>query len=231
LPLDNDTAARSFESAPPPDSRDDRTSLAFAAGMIAAAVGGGIWALIVKLTGYELGIVAWGLGVVVGLAMAHTTLNRSRTLAVTAGGMALFGLVVGKVLIFSSSAGPIADELNANDETMRNTVAWMMYEERGLDSASLAEIDAMTEDDTLSDAAWTRMTDQAQTRLAAMSADERREVARNTADSYLRRVGVVDGIVSQASAFDLLWVLLAIASAYRPMLPEKEGEPAELQTV
>ena len=48
-------------------SHDDRTPLALAAGLVAALVGGLVWAGIVLFTNYEIGWVAWGIG---GLVLA-----------------------------------------------------------------------------------------------------------------------------------------------------------------
>ena len=40
------------------------------AGLVAAIVGGVVWGLIVKWTDYEVGFVAWGIGFLVGVAIA-----------------------------------------------------------------------------------------------------------------------------------------------------------------
>jgi hypothetical protein len=49
---------------------DDHTTLALAAGIVAALVAGGLWALLVQLTGYEIGYAAWGVGLLVGVQVA-----------------------------------------------------------------------------------------------------------------------------------------------------------------
>ena len=46
---------------------------AVAAGLVAAIVGGVVWGLIVKITDYEVGIVAWGIGFVAGTAVVFAT--------------------------------------------------------------------------------------------------------------------------------------------------------------
>lgn len=210
--------------------RDDNTTLAIAAGIVAALIAGGLWAMLVRVTGYEIGYAAWGVGLLVGIAMSRVTVNRSRELAVTAAGFALVGLTAGKVFIFLGSTGALAEELKSNDEWMAASVAWTMYDERQLDAATLDELDTtIAAGDTLSDAVWLAMTDQAGRTLETMSADERDAAARDAAAATLGRIGVVNGVVGQVTAFDLLWVLLAVGTAFRAMAPAKEEEPAELQ--
>lgn len=210
--------------------RDDNTTLAIAAGIVAALVAGGLWAMLVRATGYEIGYAAWGVGVLVGVAMSRVTVNRSRQLAVAAAGFALVGLTAGKVFIFLASTGALAEELKSNDEWMAAAVAWTMYDERQLDVATMDEVAAtIAAGDTLSDAVWLDMTTQAGRTLQAMSADERDAAARDAAAATLGRIGVVNGVVGQLTAFDLLWVLLAVGSAYRAMAAAQEEEPAELQ--
>jgi hypothetical protein len=210
--------------------RDDNTTLAIAAGIVAALVAGGLWAMLVRITGYEIGYAAWGVGVLVGVAMSRVTVNRSRQLAVAAAGFALVGLTAGKVFIFLASTGTFADELKSNDEWMAAAVAWTMYDERQLDAATMEEVTAtIAAGDTLSDAVWLEMTTQAGRTLQAMSADERDAAARDAAAATLGRIGVVNGVVGQLTAFDLLWVLLAVGSAYRAMAAAQQAEPAELQ--
>jgi hypothetical protein len=209
---------------------DDNTTLALAAGMVAALVAGGLWALLVQLTGYEIGYAAWGVGLLVGLAMTRVTVNRSARLASFAAGFAVLGLLAGKAFIFLGSTGAVAQEFHADPELMRSAFAWTMYEEGALDAGTLDEIDAtIAAGDTLSDALWLRMTDQAGTRLDGMSDAEREAVAHEVAGMALRRVGLLGGVVGQVSAFDLLWMFLALGTAYRMMLPARQEEPAEPQ--
>jgi hypothetical protein len=227
MSFDRDAESPPVESARPPVPQDDNTTLALAAGIVAALVAGGLWALAVRLTGYEIGYAAWAVGLLVGLAMARTTRNRSRELAALAAGFAILGLVVGKLFIFLGSTDAIAQTFNENDELMRGAVAWMLYEERALDAATLDEIDAtFAAGDTISDALWAAMVAQAAPRLRAMSAAEREAVARDVAASVLQRMGALNGILAQASPFDVLWILLAVGTAYRLMLPAREEEPA-----
>jgi hypothetical protein len=204
--------------------QDDRTPLAIAAGLVAALVGGGIWAAIVLITSFEVGWAAWGIGFLVGLAMARTTINRSRALALTAAALAVLGLVAGKALVTTGSPGVIADHLVENPEYLEGALAWQMYDADELAPATMAAIDATdAAGDTLSDALWAEMVGQASDRLAGMSQPERRELAEASARAYVSQMTVADRLTAQFSGFDALWILLAVGTAFRVM----DGRPEE----
>ena len=76
--------------------------LAALAGLLAALAGGVVWALIVRWTDYEVGIVAAGIGVVAGWAVAQAAGGfRSAGLQVVAVVAALLGILLGKYLSFA----------------------------------------------------------------------------------------------------------------------------------
>ena len=224
---DSPDVNESFDETP---VADDHAPLAIAAGLVVALLAGGVWALIVRFTGYEVGYVAWGIGLMVGVAMTRVTQQRTQQLAYTAAALALLGLVAGKVFIFLGSAGPMAKELNDNDEFLKAGLSWQMYEERQLDAATLEELDrTQAAGDTLSDAVWDSMQAQAGTRLAAMTPQERQAAATALARGVVQQSGIVGGIKAQLSLFDLLWVFLAVGTAYRmlaPTGPVTEPQPA-----
>ena len=76
--------------------------LAVAAGLGAAIVGGVVWGLIVKISDYEVGIVAWGIGFVAGTAVVFATRGgKGRHLQVIAVVSALVGVLLGKYLSYA----------------------------------------------------------------------------------------------------------------------------------
>lgn len=206
---------------------DGVPSLALAAGLVAALLGGVIWAAIGIYGNLEVGWVAWGIGLMVGGAMAMTTPVRSRQLAVAAAALALVGLLAGKAMTFAGSTGPIAEEMLADDEYMRGVTAWRMYGAAELDPALQAAVsDTEARGDTLSDADWAAMLAAAETRLDGLSEAEREAIAREVAGTMIRQMGVVAGVRAQLSGFDLLWLFLALATAFR-MLEAPKQEPVE----
>jgi chromate transport protein ChrA len=71
-------------------------------GLLAAIIGGVVWALIAITTSYELGIIAWGVGGLAGFIVAITAAKRinpvHQIIAVVA---SLLGILLGKYLLFS----------------------------------------------------------------------------------------------------------------------------------
>jgi hypothetical protein len=70
-------------------------------GGVAALVGGALWALIVSLTGYVIGYMAWGIGLLAGFAVVYSAGGRRgvslQTLAV---GASVLGITLGKYFTF-----------------------------------------------------------------------------------------------------------------------------------
>ena len=97
---------------PPSPLTEPSSSLlpAIAAGLVAAIVGGIVWGLIVKISDYEVGIVAWGIGFVAGTAVVLATRGaKGRTLQVIAVVSALLGILLGKYLSYAFAVQEQAD--------------------------------------------------------------------------------------------------------------------------
>jgi hypothetical protein len=162
--------------------------------------------------------------------MSRVTAQRTPQLAYAAAAFALVGLIAGKAFIFAASSGAVAADLGEDERIMKSAVAWQMYGERTLDEATLEAVDrAESGADTLSDAAWHSMLEQAEGRLATMTDEERQEAATAGAKGMMQSMGVVGGIRAQLSLFDLLWAFLAIGTAYRMLAPAKDEAPVEMQ--
>lgn len=76
------------------------TPRCIAVGALVTLVAAGAWAAIVVLTGYKIGIIAAGVGLLVGLAMARTA-STNRALPVVAGALALAGCLIGDFITAS----------------------------------------------------------------------------------------------------------------------------------
>jgi steroid 5-alpha reductase family enzyme len=84
---------------------------AVAAALIAAVVSGVVWGLIVKWSDYEIGIVAWGIGFIVAMAVATATRgSRGLPFQLVAIVFALLGILLGKYLSFVWVIQEMADE-------------------------------------------------------------------------------------------------------------------------
>jgi hypothetical protein len=73
------------------------------------------------------------------------------------------------------------------------------------------------------------MRGQASARVAALSPQERHDTAQRAADETLRGFGLLGGITAQLTFLDLLWLFLAVGTAYRMLAPAREQEPAAMQ--
>src|SRR5688572_21081358 len=83
---------------------------AIAAGLVAAIVGGIVWGLIVKISDYEVGFVAWGIGFVAGTAVVFASRGaKGPPLQVIAVVSALLGILLGKYLSFAFGVQEDAD--------------------------------------------------------------------------------------------------------------------------
>jgi len=72
--------------------------LAIAAGLGAAIVGAAIWAAVVYVTNYEIGLIAVALGAVVGLAIRATGNGVDQKFGILGGACAAFGWALGTLL-------------------------------------------------------------------------------------------------------------------------------------
>lgn len=87
--------------------RGPNLALAFVGGALAAVVSAAIWAAITFVTDFQVGLMAIGVGLVVGLAVRFFGGTRSVAFGVLAALLALLGVFVGNLLFFT---GAIARE-------------------------------------------------------------------------------------------------------------------------
>lgn len=81
------------------------------AGLVAAVVGGVVWGLIVRWSGYEVGFVAWGIGFLVGSAVVLGARgSRGMPYQAAAVVIALAGILIGKYLGFVWSLADALEE-------------------------------------------------------------------------------------------------------------------------
>jgi len=90
--------------------------MAVLAGLVAAVAGGVAWGLIVRWSGYEVGFVAWGIGFLVGSAVALGARgSRGVPYQAAAVVLALVGIVLGKYLGFVWVLSDTFEELGISD--------------------------------------------------------------------------------------------------------------------
>ncbi|MBJ6362332.1 hypothetical protein ACFOQM_13610 [Paenibacillus sp. GCM10012307] len=67
--------------------------------LVASIIGGAVWALILVITEYELGLIAWGIGGLAGYVVYLLTQHVTKANQTTAVISALLGIVLGKFFI------------------------------------------------------------------------------------------------------------------------------------
>jgi len=121
---------------------DDSLSLkglAFAA--FAAVTGAFVWYLMVKLSGYELGFIAWGVGGAIGLAAAAGG-SRSDVAGIACGVLVVMAIFGGKFMAMSS----IAADYEASFEDESSAELHAVYEEFLVDANGFGNIDISDND-------------------------------------------------------------------------------------
>jgi hypothetical protein len=183
-----------------------RTGLGIALCVVGAMLGAAVWYAVATLTGYEIGWIAWGIGILAGAGMLLGTGGPSSGGAVVAAGAAALGIVAGKLLVFYLVAVPQAEDAYNDSEIKRAAVAEeLATEHMELEGVLPSEWDRIREG----------VLPEAQKIVSGMS-DER--VNELWDDKY---GDTVLGSLSSSSAFfkamfgwlDILFILLALGSA------------------
>ena len=202
-----------------------RGTMTLLVGAGAAVIGGVVWAGIAAAIDMELGWIAWGLGALVGFAMVMAAREPSPTLGAQAAGLAVVGLLIGKVLIFNwvgvQAISEVPIETLLADIPMES-MAYMVYCDMRDDGAFSKEYVTFMEDDS---ATWEELSDEQTTRFEAeeakiqkrvegMGPTELERIARTQMKELAREIPLSDKIQAFLSPYDALWVILAVVSAF-----------------
>ncbi len=193
-------------------------------GAAAAILGGGAWALVVAITNYELGYVAWGVGGLVGYAMSRATETRGRSMALVAAGLAAVGLLVGKAFIVHRVIMPaIADDIQSDSLGPARAAAWHLREAGAFPAALQARLDALAPEDTLPDALWEEMVAAGSAHVATLAPAQRDSFASAWASAVGSTYSFLQVLRWQFSGWDLLWFGLAVSTAWRMLAAPMNG--------
>jgi len=205
------------EALPEPETGPERPLvLSATVGLIVALALGVLWAGVAYVTDRELGLLAWAIGLGVGAAMAAVAGRRSTKLAVAAVLMSLVGLVAGKYLSTEVVlVRSVVDEILADPSFMEGFAYSTLVEQGKVDEDVQAWWSASEAGDVPPDELAERIalleSDIAATAEAAPEA-EKRAWAEPIARSFIEEAPLVDRY--SLGFYDLLWVLLAVVSAW-----------------
>ncbi|QQE12373.1 zinc ribbon domain-containing protein [Planctomycetota bacterium] len=198
-------------------------AIALVVGGIIAVIGGSIWAGITIVTNYEIGYVAWGIGLLVGLAVATAAGTQSFAVGTYAAGLAALGLLIGKLMIFQWGAtGELMQMYQDNEVAQTVSVVQMMHEENEFSEPVMSALEESQnaeengEELELPEKLEKKLEEELDAKLDSMSKDELRQAVKDYfVPAVLEDVSYSDRISNSFSPWDFLWFGLALFTAFR----------------
>lgn len=171
----------------------------------AAVICGIAWAVVVYVTGWEIGYAAIAVGAVVGIAVRSVARDDDVSTGVQAGGLAILGLIIGKALIVIFGLHSLALEEAMDDPDLY--MAMIMEDiEPGL----------LDKDPNLIGSGTLRvLQEKAQARIAEIEEYEKRQHMSEVLDRFLDRQGFFGAMNKVVGFMDMLWFFLAVGAAFR----------------
>lgn len=199
------------------------------AGIAAGAVGAFLWGLIAMATGFEIGWIAWGIGLAVGAGVAWGT-DGGKASGVLAVVISVLAIIGGKFIAMEMVMGretktigaDIAERIEIDEEYVISWLADMIVYEReqagiavrwpGGTGGEAPQVQADYPPDVWASAveAW-----------AAMSETEKQEFRQQVRETAMRNVNTMaamyrnEGFVGSFGVMDVIFFFLAVATAYR----------------
>ena len=202
---------------------------AVAFGVVAAVIGAFVWAGIAKVTGYELGFVAWGIGLLTGMGVLMGGAEAGTKLGVTAAVIAICGILGGKVLVInwiyeeyagesyaSMSDDEILNMLNENEEEMFGVAILSLMDDELKNKMQNDTVDEQTEQEL------ERISIQAVALAQTWTDQQKIDNARAGYDRleasgelYDKAGAIKEGLKQSFGVMDIVFMGLAIATAYK----------------
>jgi phosphate/sulfate permease len=192
------------------------------AGLIAGILAAVVWAFLVYVTHNTISLAAWGVGGVVGLAVAKPAREPHESRSTTAVVLAAVAVVLAKALILGVALPPvIRGEILQNREATAALFMVDMAGHRSFSPALQTAIDSLARerhdsvDSEGSAELQFRMISEARERAAAASPAERERLVRAAMGGLLARFGFLPLLGRSFGAFDLLWLGLGLSTAWK----------------
>lgn len=192
------------------------------AGLLAATLLAVGWTLLVYVTHNPVPLAAWGVGGLIGLAVAKAARGPGASLGRLAALLTVGTVVLTKVLILAFALRPIVE-----DEVLRNpdaTAAMYLVDmtaQRSFSPELLAALDqrAKTGHDSIGDAERAdlsyRMITEARARAKTATRVERERMVRTHLGNVFARLGFLPLLGRLFGLMDLVWLGLGVASAWK----------------
>lgn len=231
-----------------------------AAGLAAGLVGAGVWAAVAYYANVEIGYLAWGIGLLVGIAVAKGAGTRSPALGLTAVVITALSICGGKLLVIDilldrelAQAAAEADELAPSDfdddamvaraanqliasrEAAGDTIVWPDID---YESMSAEEIEALPVANQYPRDVW----QEAESEWSSLSEDQQSE-QREQASEEVKGAAIAfgqamkgavlwDAFKGSFGVIDLLFFGLGVFTAWGiASSGEDEGEPTQTTAV
>ena len=202
-------------------------------GLVAGVIGACVWAAIVYYSGFEIGWIAWGMGVLVGVAVAAGAKgDLGASTGIGAACIAAASVLGGKYAVTQlmvndywngEGAADIGEMSMVDEEYLVSEIADQLIEQREAagETVEWPDYDEDDEDLTLRETYPQEIWDDAQARWDNADDNYRAqhreyvEAKVETMMAELKSIVVEQGFLQSFTLWDLLWLGLAVASAWR----------------
>lgn len=195
-------------------------------GLIGGVIGAAVWGAIAYFTGYEIGWIAWGVGVVVGMGVRIAADGETGFgLGATASAVALASILAGKFMasyLIVDSIATTMSKVEVTDEQAQSYIADKVVEEYQAAGKTMKwpegmDVESAEEEKDYPPEVWKDMKE----RWTAMSPAEQKDFREQMRASFVSQMrgasaGIAgSGVVEGLSWMDGLFAVLALASAFR----------------
>lgn len=192
-------------------------------GLVGGLVGAAVWVVVSVFLNFELGLIAWGIGVLTGLGVSIAGQGNTNFMSgVLAAVIAIGCIGAGKYFTVAIQAqragfGGLTDE-ELRQASMASVADDVIVQWEGPDNRQLAWPDGMTYDE----AEWPddyppEVVEEVAARWAEMTTQEQRQLSKYLHKQFksYRSKMIWDFFLQSFSPWDGLWALFAVGSAYK----------------
>lgn len=192
-------------------------------GLVAGIFGAAVWVAIGYFLEAEVGYVAWGIGLIVGIGVAVGAETPGAGTGLLATAIAIGSVVAGKYFVvyflMQSAMGEVAD-VSVDDDAVVNQLANEIVEERELTMPEFGDdvdFESIEDEDFYPPGVWA----EAKTKFAELSPEQVAE----RKDQHRQMIEEITGQLTSAirdsafkesfGGFDILWFALAAITAFK----------------